>query len=102
MVSTEQIAHDLTMVYLNNRYGVNVEGCFSISHGDGSVDVDTKKFPRINEIQYKRVGTGQRGFLGMEKKTKVEDGYQSDVIIDELIREYYEIYERIFSKLNKK
>ena len=37
----------------------------------------------------------------LEKKVKVEDGYQSDDIIDELVHEYYQIYSRILSKLHK-
>jgi len=96
MISKEQIAHDLTMVYLNNRYGVKVEGYL----GDGSGYIDTKKFPHITEIKYKKVGTGEMGFLGLEKKVKVEDGYQSDDIIDELLCEYYQTYNRILKRLD--
>ena len=88
MISKEQIAHDLTMVYLSNRYGVYVEGDFSVSDGHGSGNVRTMKFPHTSEIKYKKVGTGEKGFLGLEKKIKVEDGYHSDDIIDELISEY--------------
>lgn len=101
MISKEQIAHDLTMVYLNNRYGVNVEGYFSVADGDGSGNIDTKKFPHVTEIKYKKVGTGEKGFLGLEKKVKVEDGYQSDDIIDELVCEYYQTYNRILKRLDK-
>ena len=68
MISKEQLAHDLTMVYLNNRYGIDVDGHFSSSDGDGSGSVDTTKFPSAFEIKYKKVGTGERGFLGFEKK----------------------------------
>lgn len=100
MISKEQIAHDLTMVYLNNRYGINVEGYFSVSNGSGSGDIDTMKFPCITEIKYKKVGTGEKRFLGLEKKAKVEDGYQADEIIDELICEYYQTYNRILSRLD--
>ena len=101
MISKEQIAHDLTMVYLNNRYGIHVKGYFSISDGDGSGNISTDRFPHSTEIKYKKIGTGEKGFLGLEKKVKVEDGYQSDDIIDELVHEYYQIYSRILSKLHE-
>ena len=99
MISKEQLAHDLTMVYLNNRYGVKVEGDISVSDGDGSGSVKTKKFPSAFEIKYKRVGTGERGFLGFEKTVRVEDGYEADDIIDELLKEYHQTYNRILSRL---
>ena len=100
MISKEQIAHDLTIVYLNNRYGIDVGGYISVSDGDGRGDVSTEKFPDISEINYKKVGTGERGFLGIEKKVKVEDGYKADSIIDDMIEEYYQVFSRILSRLN--
>ncbi|MBE6607030.1 MAG: hypothetical protein E7633_00540 [Ruminococcaceae bacterium] len=100
MISKEQIAHDLTIVYLNNRYGIDVEGYISISDGDGHGDVSTEKFPDISETNYKKVGTGERGFLGIEKKVKVEDGYKADSIINDMIEEYYQVFSRILSRLD--
>lgn len=100
MISKEQIAHDLTIVYLNNRYGINVSGDFSSSDGDGHGSVDTKKFPAVVEMKYKKIGTGERGFLGIEKKVRVEDGFLADGIIDKLINEYYQTYERVLSRLD--
>ena len=100
MISKEQIAHDLTIVYLNNRYGIDVGGYISVSDGDGCGDVSTEKFPDIFEINYKKVGTGERGFLGIEKKVEVEDGYKADSIIDDMIEEYYQVFSRILSRLN--
>lgn len=100
MINKEQIAHDLTMVYLNNRYGIEVDGQISISDGDGFGDVGTKKFPHISEIKYKKMGTGEKGFLGLEKKVKIADGCVADDIIDRLIREYYQTYNRILSRLD--
>lgn len=99
MINKEQIAHDLTMVYLNNRYGISVEGHFSVSDGDGFGNIDTQKFPHVSEIKYKKVGTGEKGFLGFEKKIKVEDGHEADDIIDELVREYYQTYNRILRRM---
>lgn len=101
MISKEQIAHDLTLVYLNNRYGINVDGSFHVSDGDGSGRIDTERFPPAFEINYAKVGTGERGFLGFEKKVWVKDGYAADGIIDEIIQEYYQTYNRILSRLDK-
>ena len=100
MISKEQIAHDLTIVYLNNRYGIDVGGHIFVSDGDGNGDVSTEKFPDVSEINYKKVGTGEKGFLGIEKKLKVEDGYKADSIIDDMIEEYYQVFSRILSRLN--
>ena len=99
MISKEQLAHDLTMVYLNNRYGINVDGDIHVSDGDGSGSIQTERFPSVFEIRYKKVGTGERGFLGFEKKVMVEDGYASNDIIDALIEEYHQTYNRILSRL---
>ena len=30
MISKEQIAHELAMVYMNNKYGINVRGDFTL------------------------------------------------------------------------
>ena len=49
MISKEQIAHDLTIVYLNNRYGIDVGGHISVFDGDGHGDVSTEKFPDISD-----------------------------------------------------
>ncbi|MBO5786766.1 MAG: hypothetical protein J6R45_05530 [Clostridia bacterium] len=100
MISREQIAHDLTIVYLNNRYGISVEGDISVHHGDGGGDITTRKFPDASQIKYIKVGTGEKGFLGIEKKVKVEDGYIADGIIDEMIKEYYQVYSRILNRLD--
>ena len=100
MINKEQIAHDLTMVYLNNRYGIEVDGHVSISDGDGFGDVGTKRFPHISEIKFKKIGTGEKGFLGIEKKVKIADGCVADDIIDRLIREYYQTYNKILSRLD--
>ena len=100
MINKEQVAHDLTMVYLNNRYGVNIEGYFSILDGDGHGNVSTEKLPAVSEIKYRKVGTGEKNFLGLEKKTKIEDGLMIDDIIDDLINEYHQVYNRILERLS--
>lgn len=100
MISREQIAHDLTIVYLNNRYGISVEGDISVRDGDGRGNITTQKFPDVAQIKYIKVGTGEKGFLGIEKKVEVEDGYIADGIIDEMIKEYYQVYSRILNRLD--
>ena len=100
MISKEQLAHDLTMVYLNNRYGISVDGYFHVSDGDGSGNIDTKRFPSPFEINYDKVGTGERGFLGFEKKVRVKNGYTADGIIDRIIQEYHQIYNIILGRLD--
>lgn len=35
--TNEQIAHDLAIAYINNLYGVDVNGDFSVSGGGNSV-----------------------------------------------------------------
>ena len=102
MINKEQIAHDLTIVYLKNRYGINVSGNLSISGDIGSGEIHTDKLPSPSEIKYKKVGTGEKGFLGLEKKDSIEDGYKSDTVINELVQEYYQVYGRILKIIEDK
>lgn len=87
MISKEQIAHELAMTYMHNRYGVDVSGTFDITPcGEngviGSGSVKTYHIPSTKEPKNIKVGTGQKGFLGIEKKTTVQDGH----IVDKLKR----------------
>lgn len=100
-ISKEQIAHDLTMVYLSNRYGIDVSGSVSVSEGEGCGSVTTEKFPLASEIKYTWVKTEEKGFLGFKKRVPVEDGYESDDTISNLIAEYYDTYSRILSQLEQ-
>ena len=49
MIAKEQIAHDLTMIYLSNRYGANIKGDFSVSDGYGSGEIESEHFPDTQE-----------------------------------------------------
>jgi len=53
LIYKEQIAHDLAVGYITNRYGVDVSGDFSVySLGDditGSGSVKTEHLPDVNE-----------------------------------------------------
>ena len=63
MLSNEKIAHDLAIVYLSNRYGIDISGGFSLTNGDGSGDIETEHLPATDEIKYKKISTGEKGFL---------------------------------------
>lgn len=103
--SKEQIAHDLAIAYINNRYGVDVIGDFNVS---GSVDniygsgnVSTEHFPDVNTIKQIKVATGKKGLLGFEKKKWVEDGFTMDEVFISMISDYKAAYIRILEILNK-
>ena len=70
MISKEQIAHDLAIVYMKNRYGINVTGDFYISGASGSGTVKTERFPDASEPEYTKVKTGEKGLFGLERKKK--------------------------------
>ena len=99
MITNEQIAHDLTMVYLSNRYGVNIRGDFSVSDGFGSGEIESEHFPDTKELKYIKVGTGERGFLGIEKKVKVENGYEVDELFLDILKNYREAYNHFLKLL---
>ena len=77
-----------------------MEGDISVHDGDGGGDITTRKFPDVSQVKYIKVDTGEKGFLGLEKKVKVEDGYKADSIIDDMIKEYYQVYSRILNRLD--
>ncbi|MGF7002531.1 hypothetical protein M2149_000920 [Lachnospiraceae bacterium PFB1-21] len=106
MIDKEQLAHDLTMTYLNNRYGVDVSGDFSVTTVDREVsgfgNVETSRFPEVSKARTKKVGTGQKQFVFFEKKKLVFDGYVVDEIFDSMITDYYEAYEKIWGILTER
>lgn len=108
----EQIAHDLAIAYINNRYGVEVTGELSISSytndddvvkdvsGEGAVE--TQKHPGLHDQEMMRVGTGQRYFgVGPERTKLVPTGrYEVDAILVSMIAEYRAAYWRILELLD--
>jgi hypothetical protein len=100
MIPKEQIAHDLTIAYITNKYGVDVTGNFFISDGDGSGSVTTKHFPDANVPNVIKVGTGEKGFFGIEKKQKVQSGYLVDDIFRNMINDYHNAISRFLSLLD--
>lgn len=99
MLSNEKIAHDLAIVYLSNRYGIDISGGFSLTNGDGSGDIETEHLPTTDEIKYKKISTGEEGFLGIEKKTKVEDGFAVDSAFSNIFKDYKRAYAFFLSKI---
>ena len=96
MVSKEQIAHELTMIYMRNIYGTDITGFFSINDGDGSGTISTEKFPSIDVPKYKKIGTGEKGLLGFEKKQKIQDGYAVDDLFAEMTETYLQTYSKFY------
>lgn len=101
MISKEQIAHDLTMIYMKNRYGIDISGDFSITEGNGSGTIGTEHFPSTSEPQYIKVGTGEKGFLGMERKKKIESGLKVDGLFEEMVDSYFKAYSHFVNLLSK-
>lgn len=66
--SKQQVAHDMAMAYINNRYAAEVTGDFEVSTLDddttGSGSVWTTNLPHVNKRREISVGTGQRYFFG--------------------------------------
>jgi hypothetical protein len=102
MISNEQIAHDLAISYLNNRYGVEVNGYFSVSDGDGSGNIDTERLPGLSELKMVKVATGEKGIFGRSKKKWVESGQKVDSVFNEMINEYFGAYSKFLQILNSR
>lgn len=104
MTTKDQIAHDLAIAYINNRYGAEVSGEFSVSTWErdvtGSGQVETERLPDVNEIRRVRVGTGERHFFGLrERKTWAESGYEVDPVFANMIDDYYDAHARFLALL---
>ena len=103
MISSEQIAHDLAMVYVHNRYGAEVTGSLEVhDYGDGvsgSGEVKTERLPRVDSTYKRSVPTGERRFFGlMNKKELVDTGeYRVDEVFLEMIADYRAAYSRILA-----
>lgn len=102
MITNEQIAHDLTIIYLSNRYGIDITGNFQLSDGSGYGEIGTGHLPDTKQLKYIQVGTGEKGFLGREKKVTVEDGYEVDDIFVDMLKNYREAYNHFLKLLEDK
>lgn len=106
MISKDQIAHNLAIIYMQNRFGVDVNGDFDLSSYDnssisGSGKVETIHLPSTNTTKSIKVGTGQKNLLGFEKKKLIQEGYLVDDIFAEMINEYYNAYNKFLNLLEK-
>lgn len=118
-VSREQIAHDLAIAYINNRYGAEVRGEFSVtadqdwtgssprvSDVKGSGEVWTETLPRVMKMRMDEVvvKTGRRTLFGLgperTRTDQVESGeFEVDPIFRSMIRDYYDTYDRFMEHL---
>lgn len=102
MIFKEQIAHDLTIIYMKNRYGIDISDDLSITDGTGAGTIGTEHFPSTSEPKYIKVGTGEKGFFGMERKKKIESGLKVDDLFDEMVDNYFKAYSHFINLLSKK
>lgn len=106
VIEPEQIAHDLAMVYLHNRYGAEVAGTFTVdTHGDsvsGWGEVQTERLPDANSTYQIKVPSGEKKFFGLvDKKVAVDTGeFKVDGVFTEMIRDYRAAYSRILALLS--
>lgn len=98
-ISREQIAHDLAVVYVTNRFGAEVTGYLSVDTYDGEVTgsgtVETKRLPDTDKVRTTRVPTGEKTFLGLIDRTEaVESGHEVDGTFREMISDYWKAFSR--------
>ncbi|MBC9225939.1 hypothetical protein GL325_06380 [Aeromicrobium sp. 636] len=98
----DQLAHDMAMAYIHNRYGAEVSGEFSVSsstdYDSGAVNdvsgkgtVETDRLPEVFEVETTRVKTGERHLFGLgpAKTMEVSTGqYAVDRVFRRMIEDY--------------
>ena len=99
MISKEQIAHDLTIIYMKNRYGITVTGDLYISENSGTGTIQTEHFPDVAEPEYTKIKTGEKGLFGLERKQKVQSGNKVDPLFAEMVKNYYDAYSHFYGLL---
>jgi len=106
MISVQQVAHDLTLVYLRNRFGAEVSGEFEVDGSDGSVhgtgSVSTSRLPGFDEIAMKRVPTGEKWLGLFGKTTEIPDGHAIDPVLEKLVDEYAAVYGKVLRLLRER
>lgn len=98
MERREQLAHDLAIVYLNNRHGADVAGEISDSHGS----VGTTRLPPVDVVHYERVATGEKRMRLFNRTTKVAAGLEVDSTFKVIIEDYFAAYARFYSLLEER
>lgn len=96
MASNEHIAHELTMLYLYNRYGAWVTGDFSRGHGS----INNVRFPSVigTEKATSNVTKGIKEFLGIGNVDERSSEEVARENFGELVAEYRQAY-NIFLEL---
>ena len=94
MVSNEQIAHELTMLYLYNRYGAWVTGDFSRGYGS----INNVRFPSVIDPNNVSIRRGKKGFLGTVSKEEMSSDEVARENFEEIVAEYRQAY-NIFLEL---
>jgi hypothetical protein len=116
VIPKEQVAHDLAIAYINNKYGAEVTGTFSVTSSTdyesntvrdvaGEGTVVTEFLPDLDTPETVRVGTGERHLFGIgPEKTRLEPTgrYEVDAHLMSMIRDYYRAYERILELLDRR
>lgn len=107
MIDDDQIAHDLAMAYVNNRYGAEVEGEFSVDVSGGDVTgfgrVTTERLPDVDEPHMEKVGTGEHYFFGLfEKTTSVASGFEVDGIFTKMVDDYFKAKSKFLELLARR
>lgn len=107
MIDAHQLAHDLALAYVSNRHGAEVVGVFKVStindEVSGEGDVRTVRLADVDEIDVKKVGTGETHLWGLrERKQWVEDGFRVDRTFDLMLDDYFAAYERFTLLLDRR
>ncbi|MCT2061756.1 hypothetical protein [Dietzia cinnamea] len=114
MIPKEQVAHDLAIAYINNKYGVRVTGSFAVTSstdygsdavrevtGEGSVT--TEYLPDLDELETVRVGTGERHLFGIgpDKTKLIPTGkFEVDAPFRSMVQDYYKAHSRFLELLD--
>ena len=57
----------------------------------------------MDEVQFKKVGTGEKTLFGLIEKTqKVEDGFKVDSIFESMLDDYLKTYSKFLELLNSR
>ena len=105
MISDEQVAHDLALAYVINRYGAEVTGELNVSTYDGDVSgsgaVKTERLPGVDEARMVRVQTGEKRLFGLvDKKELVDSGERTvDAVFIKMVDDYRSAYARFLELL---
>lgn len=115
-MNVDQVAHDLAIAYINNRFGAEITGTFTVSSSTnydndtvrdvvGEGTVTTERHPGPYDPELVRVGTGARSLFGIgPEKTRLEPtgAYAVDDIFRSMIDEYEHAFQRLVQLLQQR